>query len=96
MYLLNDTDISITELSLGLTSENQESRENVETDLSGNEFQASKAKESSYGSQLDDFIFAEPDVVIQPPAVMEINFDDNIVSQVENYLQVESDELTSS
>ena len=24
---------------------------------------------------------------------MEINFDDNIVSQVENYLQVESDEL---
>ena len=42
---------------------------------------------------MDDFIFAEPDVVIQPPAKMEINFDDNTLNQVKNYLQDESDEL---
>ena len=66
VYSLNDTDISITELSLGSTSDNKESQENVETDISGNEFETAKAKESSSGSQLDDFIFAEPDVVIQP------------------------------
>ena len=93
VHLLNDTDISTIELSSELILDNQESQENNETDLSGKDYEAAKAEISSSDPQFDDFVFAEPDVVIKPPAKMEINFDDNISNQFENYLQVENDEL---
>ena len=93
IHSLNELDIDTTNLFLNSTEQisyeaEKYSGQSAPTNIDNAQLPASKISEN-----FDEFIFSEPDIIIEPTKIMNIQFDNSSIDELQSYFEKEENEL---
>ena len=99
VYSLNDADIEVTQLRIQSSPENEGTLNPINKNQTDDSLQTKQkldvetSTENTSVSQLDDFIFNEPDVLIEPSPTIQIDMSDSQFSEIESFIENENEEM---
>ena len=93
IHSLNELDIDTTNLFLNSTEKIANEAEKYSDQYAQTNIDDAHQPLSEISENFDEFIFSEPDVIIEPTKIMNIQFDNSSIDELQNYFEKEENEL---